>query len=59
MFSMIEKLRTQKYRLVLGKVGEDSRIGARFTYYDGKNVEIGSNVFISHDVDITESNHWR
>lgn len=55
-FSMLEKFRTEKYRLVLGKVGKGSRIGARFTYYEGKNIEIGANVFISHDVDIVAKN---
>jgi maltose O-acetyltransferase len=56
LFSIMENLRTEKYRLVLGKIGKGSRIGARFTCYEGKNIQIGANAFISHDVDIIAKN---
>lgn len=52
LLTLIEKVRVKKYQLVLGKIGKNTRICTRFTHFDGKNIELGNNVFISHDVDI-------
>lgn len=46
--SNIEKLRTYKYKLLFGKMGEGSRICTGFTHFDAKNIELGKNVFIGH-----------
>lgn len=55
LFSINQKLRTKKYQLILGEVGKNCSIGERFSYYYGKNIIIGNNVYIGHDVDIIAS----
>ena len=56
---ILEFIRTEKYRRLLKFVGKDTRICVRFSHFGGECIEIGSNVFISHDVDILAKNKKR
>jgi acetyltransferase-like isoleucine patch superfamily enzyme len=51
-FNFCVTLRTCMYRIALGKIGHGTTIGCRFSHCEGKNIEIGNNVFIGHDVEL-------
>jgi maltose O-acetyltransferase len=55
LFVIMQNLRNIKYRYIFGKIGRNCEIGFNLSYFNGKNIELGNNVSISHDVDIIAS----